>query len=102
MKDLEFISGDFMENEVPADRRFLLKYFCSEVQLAFLRYYLTFGNWECFVAHTGHVCTRAYLRKQEAKYRTLISVWENAKTGMTDESLTVLRELDTGSYKVDA
>ena len=84
MRDLDFLSGWFFEYEVPKDKQYLLKYFTTDLQRAFLRYYLVFGNSWNFVDHTGHYCSRRLLWKFQARYRHLVTTYEQAKSLLTE------------------
>lgn len=95
--DLDFISGKFLETEISKDKAYLLKYFRTEVQIAFLRYALVFENVDAFSEHTGFACTPSYLYKMNVKYRSLVEAHRSAKKDM---DLALLWEIESGKYKV--
>ena len=99
-RDLAFISGEFAEVDIPNDKRFLLKYFTTEAQQAFLKYYLVFGDWRCFTAHTGFVSSAAYLREQTNRYLALVEAYTKAKSEISAESLETLSKIQSGEWKV--
>jgi len=99
-EDLHFISGDFLDYEVPKKQRFLLKYFKTDLQVAFLRYYLVFGNWKNFVDHTGYHCKERYLRKQEVRYHSLMEAHKKASSVLDEEHMKMLQKLMAGKHKL--
>lgn len=98
MRDLEFISGEFMELDIPKNKRFLLKYFTTELQVAFLRYYLVFGSVRNFVDHTGYYCTEGLLFRFQRRYHKLMKAHEQAKKSFTEEGLKMLEVIETGQF----
>lgn len=97
MNDLALISGKFFETEVPKDKLFLLKYFTTKIQLAFLRYYLVFGSVANFVDHTGVYCQLRYLLIQERRYHKLLELRQEAKLAMDFDRLW---KIENGKQKV--
>ncbi len=56
-EDLELISGNFFqEDHLSPDKRYLYKYFRSDLSKQLVRYYFTFGRVDNFVNHTGLYC----------------------------------------------
>lgn len=100
MIDLHFISGTFFEYDVPKDRRYLLKYFKTDLQLAFLRYYLVFGDCKNFTDHTGYVCNRRLRDKLMNRFHGLIRAYETAKRSLTEEGMDVLHLIETGKFRL--
>jgi len=96
---LYFISGDFLSLEIPKKQKFLLKYFKTDIQLAFLRYYLVFGNWKNFVDHTGYHCKERYLRKQEDRYHALMKAHAEASSVMDEDHMKMLQAINEGKFK---
>ena len=96
MNDLKLVSGDFLNLELPKDKRYLYKYFNTEIQMQFLRYYYIFGNFDRFMEHTGYFCTKRWLRDLKNKYEILISVYDEAKKNM---NFTLLVEIQSGKFK---
>jgi hypothetical protein len=97
-KDLEFISGSFFDCEIPKNQRYLLKYFKTDLQLAFLRYYLVFNEHRNFVDHTGRYCSRRALWTLQARYRHLTKVYETAKKALTEEGMERLHLIELGKF----
>ena len=98
-EDLDFISGKFFDFDVPKKRRYLLKYFKTDLQGAFLRYFFVFGKWKNFVDHTGHYCTRFACMKLEKRYWALIKAHDEAKADFTEEGLETLAAIEAGKYR---
>ena len=98
MNDLKLVSGVFFDLELPKDRQYLCKYFDTEIQMQFLRYYYTFGTCDRFMEHTGYFCTKRWLRELKNKYEKLISVYDEAKKNM---DFTRLAEIQSGKFKVN-
>jgi hypothetical protein len=97
-RDLDFISGEFFDHEIPKDKLFLLKYFTTELQVAFLRYFLVFGDCRNFTDHTGHVCSVRLLKRLKARFLRLCQLHDQAKRGMTEEALEMLQLLESGQF----
>jgi len=98
--DLYFISGEFFEFEIPKTQQFLLQYFKTDLQVAFLRYYLVFGEWKNFVDHTGYYCKERYLHKCEKRYHVLMDAHKEATSVLDEEHMTMLQKLSSGKYKL--
>jgi hypothetical protein len=96
-KDLDFLSREFENFEVPKEKRFLLKYFKQEVQQAFLRYYLVFGSYNNFVDHTGFYCQERWLKVLHKKLVELERVHKLFKSNIDLESLLLV---ESGNYKL--
>lgn len=96
MRDLHFISGKFFDTPIPKDQAYLKKYFRTRTQRAFLKYYLVFGDYSCFVDHTGIFATQSYLQRQEKRLQTLIQVHKEAKACMDLELFWVI---ESGKYR---
>jgi hypothetical protein len=98
-EDLDFISGKFFDFDVPKQQRFLLKYLKTDLQIAFLRYYLVFGQWKNFVDHTGNHCTKVLLAKLEKRYKALTEAHAKALDDFTEEGLELLGLIEEGKYR---
>ena len=94
--DLDFISRKFSNWELPRDKKYLLKYFTSDCQQEFLRYYLIFGNFVNFCDHTGFVCGKEYLLELRDRLREVEAVHDKAKQ---DFDLEYLAEIENGKFK---
>ena len=100
MVSLSFISGNFFDVEIPKEKRYLLKYFKTDIQVAFLRYYLVFGCVVNFVDHTGFYCSIRMLYKMQKKLRHLSDAHAKAKSELTEENMEILQLLESGKYRI--
>lgn len=94
--DLQFLGGEFLDLELAKDQTYLDKYFASDIQFAFLRYYLVFGSVDQFIQHTGIHAEKKYLRRLEAKYHRLVKLRTDAKKNF---DFDLLWRIETGRYK---
>lgn len=101
MQDLDFISGKFFETEIPKDKRYLLKYFKTDLQEAFLKYYLVFGSVKNFVDHTGHYCDSRTVYKMQRKYRQITLAHAEARSKLTEENMEILQLIESGKYIIN-
>jgi len=100
LRDLELISGRFFDYELPKDKRYLLHYFKTNLQRAFLRYYLIFGDWRCFRDHTGYSCSPRLLDRFEKRFHKLSELYNQAKNTFSEESMNVIYLIETGQYRL--
>jgi hypothetical protein len=97
MNDLKLVSGGFFDLELSKEKQYLYKYFDTEIQMQFLRYYHTFGNCDRFMEHTGFFCTKRWLRDLKNKYEKLVVIYDEAKKNM---DFTLLANIQNGNFKV--
>ena len=102
MKDLKFLAGVFFEEELPKDRQFLFRYFRTELEKQFLRYYYCFEEYGQFTDHTGYYCQQRWLRILEKRLKKLVNAFVKAKqdadNGM-EEGFKSLGQIQRGRYK---
>ena len=98
MRDLDFISGNFFEQEIPRDKHYLLRYFTTDLQKAFLRYRLVFENTKLFKDHTGFYCSDRLRFKLLFRFKKLIQIHAEAKSTFTEEGLNKLQLIESGQY----
>ncbi len=98
MRDLLFLSKSFVDYDIPREQQYLLKYFTTEIQVAFLRYYLVFGDSRLFIDHTGYYCSNRLRFRFLARVRKLMELHEQAKKSFTEEGLAILQLLESGQY----
>ena|SRR6266446_811945 len=89
-KELLFISGAFIDYEIPKEKYYLYKYFCSPLQKQFLRYYFMFGEITRFNDHTGYYCKKPWLLMMNVRLRKLIRLHDEAKAEMDFEKLAMI------------
>lgn len=95
--DCLFIGMKFLEEEIPKEKKFLLKYFKGKQQKIFLRYVIFFGNYENFCDHTGIIFEEKWLKKLLKKYVDLIYTYMYIKNKIDIESLS---KIDNGKIKI--
>ncbi len=59
--DLNFLSKKFIYTPIPKDKNYLFKYFKTDIQKQFLKYYFIFGTYKNFMDHTGYFCQTRWL-----------------------------------------
>jgi hypothetical protein len=97
-RDLEFVAGDFFDTPIPKEQLFLLKYFKTELQLSFLKYYLVFGqNVANFVDHTGCYCNYKSLHTMRLQIQRILEAHEKAQKAMDFEALW---KIEAGEYEL--
>lgn len=94
--ELLFIDGDFLNENFPKDKRYLLKYFKTKIQRTYVKYYLTFGNHKNFVDHTGCRCTIHTLEALKIKLRTLEQIRSVAKNNF---DIDLVAKIESGKYR---
>lgn len=95
--DLAFLSNQYVDYEVPKDKRYLLKYFRTPVQRDFLKYYFVFGNFDHFIDHTGHACQKRWLKLLFKKMQKIELMRNKAKQ---DFDLEQLAKIESGKLKL--
>lgn len=95
--DLNLISGDFLELDLPKEKQYLFKYFDTDIQVQFVRYYYVFGNVDRFVEHTGFFCVKRYLRELIEKYNKLVEIYDKAKESA---DLEIVAQIQMGKFKI--
>jgi len=95
-KEMDFIGGRFFDSEIPADKQYLLKYFTTELQEQFVRFYLMFGHARRFVDHTGHYCSDRWIKLLKARYKYLEKSLQEAKDKGDFEKVA---EIKSGKFK---
>jgi N-acetylmuramoyl-L-alanine amidase CwlA len=100
-QNLHLISGKYLEIEIPKKYIFLKKYFDTEIQQMFLRYFWVFRDWKNFVDHTGIYCSERYLRKQTDCFNILMEAYEDAAGTLDEAHMKKLQSLIEGKFKVE-
>lgn len=100
MRDLDFISGKFFDLPVSRDKMYLLKYFTSDLQIAFLKYCLVFDDVKLFTNHTGYYCSERLRFKLWNRYKELTEAHKQAKSSLTEEGIKTLHQIETGQYQL--
>jgi hypothetical protein len=93
--DLKLIAGDFFDLDLPKSKQYLWKYFTTDVQRQFLRYYLTFGTTARFVENTGHFCRPRWLASLVDRLDLLETTLKKAREDLNFE---VVAAIESGNY----
>ena len=93
--ELEFISGRFLEDPLPKENAWLLKYFRRDRQEQFLKYYLLFDDYWHFVDRTGYYFCIKNLNILVKKVKALMAAHAKAKSEM---NLELLAKIETGKF----
>jgi len=95
-RDLDFIAGNFLEAEIPKEYQYLLKYFTTEVQIVFLKYWFYFFEIDCFQAYTGYSCEDKYKKTLKRRLDKIINAYSEAKANFDIERTW---QIEQGNYK---
>ena len=95
--ELEFVSGRIFDLTIPKERKYLYKYFASDAQQHFVKYYLTFGNFTRFAEHTGFRFEKRWLRYLKGRLLKLMEAHKKAKEDLDFETLT---KIESGQYNL--
>ena len=98
--DLKLFAADYENVQIPHDKKYLLKYFRNEKQIAILRYLIVFDCVSRFRQHTGIDYSDRMCFKMQTRYRYLIKTYEDAKKEFTFESMKLLQDIEMGQFKL--
>lgn len=93
--DLFILSRQWENISLPSDRRFLEKYFTTDIQGTFFRYLYVFGTYDNFQTHTGISISKRYLIKMNNDFKDLISAYIKAKK---DFDLETVVRIEDGNF----
>lgn len=96
VNEILFIGGDFFDCDLPKDKAYLVKYFHSDLEKQFLRYYYCFEEFDHFTDHTGYRCQKRWLKLLLARLKKITTVHAKAKSEM---DLELLALIESGAYK---
>jgi hypothetical protein len=100
MRDANFLSGKFFDLDIPKEKRYLLKYFRNDLQRAFLRYYLVFGEVWNFTDHTGYYCSKRLAFRLANRYKRLTKLHQEAKISLDEDGIEIVELLERGKYRL--
>jgi hypothetical protein len=95
--DLSFLARQWETVELPKEKKYLLRYFDTPIQKAFLKYVHIFGNYSNFVDHTGLSCSTRWLAILYNRLQTLQTLHREARANM---DMTALAHIESGNYKL--
>lgn len=94
--DLLWLSKAYESFEIPKEKKYLFKYFKTQIQQAFVRYFFAFGTYTNFKDHTGLDCQMRWLNILHRKLEALEKVRHEARANM---DMTTLAKIEAGKYK---
>lgn len=100
MNDLKILSGNFLEYEIPKDKKYLCQYFDTNLRKTFLKYYLVFGEKTNFDKHTGMSCSKSLLSRMERQLNGLIEVYNKAKKSLSEEGMEIVSKIESGKFRL--
>ena len=95
-RDLLWMSKEYENFDLPKEKKYLLKYFKSDIQAAFLKYFFVFGNFDNFKEHTGFDCQQRWLGILQSKLEKIESMRTQARADM---DMTLLVKIEEGKIK---
>ena len=81
-RDLLLLARQFESYQLPKEKKYLLKYFDSPVQQAFLKYFLIFHEYKNFTDHTGIAVQPHWLKNLCEKLHILEKAHKEAKQNL--------------------
>lgn len=87
-EELSFLGNSYWEEPLPPDKWFLLKYFNTDIQSKFVRYYYKFRSIDKFVDHTGIYCGDRWLQMMRRKFEEYENSMRLAKSRIDLESIS--------------
>ena len=98
--DLKLLARQWENFEIPKDKKYLLKYFDTDLQVIFLKYYLIFGDYKNFVDHTGFKCGEIWLDFLCKKLQIILKAHKDAKTNPDMElGMKEVSVIQSGKFK---
>lgn len=94
--EFDFISGKFFDLNIPKENRYLLRYFKTKLQRAYLNYKLLNGEKRYFTRHTGYLCNPYFWKEQNAKFNHLVRAYSKAKKNI---DLEMLEKIERGKFR---
>ena len=96
-RDLIYLARLWETVDLPKEKRYLLRYFDTPIQKAFLKYIHVFGDYSNFVDHTGLVCSPRWLEILYNRLRKLQTLHREARANM---DMTTLAHIESGNFKL--
>lgn len=101
MKEMLFIGGVFFDFQLPKTKQYLYRYFRTDIEQAFLKYFYCFGEYEFFTPHTGFFCQKRWLKELKARHDAIEALHAQAKLSFLDEEdESALARLVRGKFKI--
>lgn len=97
-QDLLFLSNGYADYQLPDNRLWLLKYFSTDLQRTWLKYYLSMGDSYNFIDHTGYFCTERAIYKFQSRLKKLLAAHGRAKSELTEENMEMIYRIESGKF----
>lgn len=94
--DLLLLSREFENYQLPKEKKYLLNYFDSGIQEAFLKYYFVFHDFKNFTDHTGISVQPKWLRNIHEKLQIIEEAHKQAKSNF---DMALVLEIESGNFK---
>ncbi len=95
-RDLFLLGRQFDFYELPKEKKYLLNYFDTPIQEAFLKYFFVFGDYKNFTDHTGNVVQMRWLKVLHEKLITIEKAHKEARANM---DMAGLVDIEKGKLK---
>jgi hypothetical protein len=95
-RDLFLLSRQFEILQLPKDKKYLLKYFDTPVQEAFLKYFMIFQEYKNFTDHTGMAVQPHYLKSLLEKLQIIEKAHKEAKSNL---DMAGVLQIEKGKFK---
>ena len=95
-RDLILLSRKFETYDLPKEKKYLLTYFDSELQLAFIKYYFVFGEYTNFTDHTGFAVQKKWL---DNLYEKLLIIENAHKKAKSEFDMKGVLAIEKGKFK---
>ena len=96
--DLLLLAREWEHIDLPKEKKYLLKYFDTSLQYAFVKYFHIFGDYLNFPDHTGVPCCSRWLETLYSRIQTLEKIRSEARR---NRDMELLVEIESGRYKID-
>ena len=93
---MTLIGGRFLDEPIPKEKQYLYRYFTTDVQRLYVRYFFDFNCYLHFVEHTGIYRSRRWLKRMKHRLQAIESAYEQARE---DGNFELLTEILTGSWR---
>jgi len=95
-RDLLLLSREFDNYQLLKEKKYLLNYFDSVIQEAFLKYYFVFHDFKNFTDHTGISVQPKWLKNLHEKLQIIEKAHKEAKLNF---DMAGVLEIENGNYK---
>jgi hypothetical protein len=94
---LKFVSVSFLDEPLPQESQWLIKYFQVGIRRAFLNYFMCFRSSVRFSEHTGLSCSKRYLKEMKSELLRLEKAHSESKDRLDFEAVA---DIEMGLFKL--